>query len=356
MADLFITDIHINKVRHLENVDIPLSQTERKHLILTGINGSGKTSLLEAMRDRLCCDENTAVMIDFNEPFEKKDLICAYMSVKRENPEPPTAIEPVTISGKEQINANVSSKFLKYILFLDYKLYTAKENGDSALIDELTAWFTGFENALRDIYNCPELKLKRDVETLSFRIVLPGREPFRLQEMSDGYKALINIYMELLLRMETTIGCVDYSKPAVVLIDELETHLHLDLQKKALPFLTKMFPNTQFIVSTHSPFVITSLANVVVYDLEKRERLEEDMTEYDADAMVKGYFGQSFHSDELLNSFNRYVELNKETDLSKENTAELIALYKKLIRIPASSPLSTAFDLFERKRKYGSVA
>ena len=51
MQDVFITKIHIDKARHLENVDIAISDTERKHLILTGKNGSGKTSLLEAMRD-----------------------------------------------------------------------------------------------------------------------------------------------------------------------------------------------------------------------------------------------------------------------------------------------------------------
>lgn len=50
MEDIFINHIHINKVRHLENLDIPLSATERQHLILTGRNGSGKTSFLLALK------------------------------------------------------------------------------------------------------------------------------------------------------------------------------------------------------------------------------------------------------------------------------------------------------------------
>lgn len=45
----FLTDIEIRKVRHLENISIPLDKNERKHLILTGKNGSGKTSVLEAV-------------------------------------------------------------------------------------------------------------------------------------------------------------------------------------------------------------------------------------------------------------------------------------------------------------------
>ena len=50
----FITSIHINEVRHLKNIEIKLSPEKRQHLILTGKNGSGKTSVLQAMKDYLC--------------------------------------------------------------------------------------------------------------------------------------------------------------------------------------------------------------------------------------------------------------------------------------------------------------
>lgn len=57
------------------------------------------------------------------------------------------------------------------------------------------------------------------------------------------------------------------------MIDELETHLHVSLQKKILPFLTEFFPNLQFIVTTLSPFILNSIEDVVVYDLEKRNSM-----------------------------------------------------------------------------------
>ena len=47
----FLTSIHINKIFHLENIDIPIDDKEKKHLIITGRNGSGKTSLLNALVD-----------------------------------------------------------------------------------------------------------------------------------------------------------------------------------------------------------------------------------------------------------------------------------------------------------------
>ena len=49
MEKIFISNIKINKVRHLENIEIKLSDQEAKHLIITGKNGSGKTSLLNSI-------------------------------------------------------------------------------------------------------------------------------------------------------------------------------------------------------------------------------------------------------------------------------------------------------------------
>ena len=49
MDQIYITDIKIDHVRHLKNIEIPLSENHMKHLIITGKNGSGKTSLLDAL-------------------------------------------------------------------------------------------------------------------------------------------------------------------------------------------------------------------------------------------------------------------------------------------------------------------
>lgn len=53
MEQLFITDLTIEKVRHLKDISIPLSENRIKHLILTGKNGSGKTSVVDALSDYL---------------------------------------------------------------------------------------------------------------------------------------------------------------------------------------------------------------------------------------------------------------------------------------------------------------
>ncbi|MEA3445606.1 MAG: AAA family ATPase [Bacteroidota bacterium] len=64
--DIFIKSISVNKVRHLKDFTIPISENERKHLILTGKNGSGKTSLLEAIKNYLTLIPKDAI-IEFSD-------------------------------------------------------------------------------------------------------------------------------------------------------------------------------------------------------------------------------------------------------------------------------------------------
>ena len=82
----------------------------------------------------------------------------------------------------------------------------------------------------------------------------------------------------------------DFSVAGIVLIDEIETHLHLELQRRILDLLTSIFPNIQFILSTHSPFIINSVDNAVIYDLEKNLLVENGLSDVPYAGIVEGYF------------------------------------------------------------------
>jgi len=56
-----------------------------------------------------------------------------------------------------------------------------------------------------------------------------------------------------------------------VFIDEIDSHLHVSLQRLILPFFIESFPKVQVIVTTHSPFVLMSSRDILVYDLGKEE-------------------------------------------------------------------------------------
>ncbi|MDR0220419.1 MAG: AAA family ATPase [Lachnospiraceae bacterium] len=79
--------------------------------------------------------------------------------------------------------------------------------------------------------------------------------------MSSGEHALICIFVEIIRQIDRIdIGIALKNATGVVLIDEVDKHLHIKLQKEVLPTLFNLFPNIQFIISSHSPFISMGLA------------------------------------------------------------------------------------------------
>lgn len=90
--------------------------------------------------------------------------------------------------------------------------------------------------------------------------------------MSDGFKAMINIVAEIAYRCIELNGFLGKNAvkqtPGVVLIDELDLYLHPHWQQHVLADLQNAFPKFQFIVTTHSPFIVQSVDtnNIIVLD------------------------------------------------------------------------------------------
>ena len=90
--------------------------------------------------------------------------------------------------------------------------------------------------------------------------------------MSSGEHAIISLFCEL-TRQADNIGIAFEKVTGIVLVDEIDKHLHIKLQKEVLPELIKLFPNVQFIVTSHSPFFNLGLADenddfYKIYDLD----------------------------------------------------------------------------------------
>lgn len=88
-------------------------------------------------------------------------------------------------------------------------------------------------------------------------LVLPGREPMRFEQLSDGYRSMLALGVDMLRWMIAAFP--EAEKPAecpgVVLIDELDAHLHPTWQREIGFWLRAKFPKVQFIIATHSPFL-----------------------------------------------------------------------------------------------------
>lgn len=380
----FISKIQIEKLRHLENLDIILSDNQRQHLLLTGKNGSGKTSLLENLSDclkaavmnkvpnpRKVFDSekflrevaNNGVKIDFNsvEDLEKifsvGEYILAYFPANRKAKiSLANGVENIKLNDNYDIDKDPAENLVKYMVHLKTQQAYARQEKDSKVETDIQNWFDRFENALKILLEDTTLKLEYYYKNYNFLIHQAERLPFGFNELSDGYSSVIQIMSGIMLRMEQnwllkgTLN--EYNFEGIVLIDELETHLHIELQRKILPFLTEFFPRIQFIVSTHSPYILTSVSNATIFDLEKKVTFN-DMSQYSIDNVAEAYFDSEDYSVELEKKFAEYkilLEKNDPTDEERIRRAELRTELKN-INGTLSARIKNEFEELETRRK-----
>ena len=383
----FLTSIHINKIFHLENIDIPIDTNEKKHLIITGKNGSGKTSLLNALVEffQLIRKEKQLNFLELDKEIswvskifdelknknlpknlpqetidavinwknriskrlgkidpefsnltevffniQKDDYIVAYYAARRGSVEYKTPQNPEkpNLKPASDLTKSKQSEFVKFLVDLKIQEALARNENELNAANKIKEWFDNFEKLLCEIFEGSKVSLNFNYKDYSFTINQDGRE-FGFNQLSDGYSAIIDIIADLILKMQNPDSLIRfYEKEGIVLIDEIETHLHLELQRLILPMLTRVFPNIQFIVTTHSPFVLSSIENAVAFDLEKKERLE-DLTEYSYEALAEGYFKVKTESNFLQAKLDRFKELAEKSGRDTAENAEFDSLDKE---------------------------
>jgi predicted ATP-binding protein involved in virulence len=360
MWQIFIKKLKIENVRHLHDIDIPLSENEKKHLILTGKNGSGKTSVIDAMAKYLNCiytaksfptrfesingnNQQCGLNVELN--VEDKDVwalkdkyhfIIAYYRADRVfEAERPKHVEKVDLKDEYGIEEFPRHEFIKYLLDLKVTESLARNNNKIEKAEEIHNWFDKFESLLKQIFDDQSLSLIFDEETFEFHISQNGRELFDFNTLSSGYQAVLDIVLDLIMRMgNQTHRTFNFDIAGIVLIDEIDAHLHLEMQKNIMPLLTTIFPNVQFVVTTHSPFILNSIDNAVIYDLENRTLVENGLQDIPYDGIVEGYFGAKTLSNTLNKKFERYKELSKKDNWSDDEVYELQQLELYLDEIP----------------------
>lgn len=411
MKEYFISEIDIEKLYHLSDIKIKLDSNKRQHLLLTGKNGSGKTSLLLEIEKflRAINDEKLSQVFDqyptwINEAKKKvlsassdsekyaadKDLkqclgflkkysdgvqinlnqyeglemmyhngkfITAYFPSERKAQfMRPNGVENITLENTYGIDESAGDILLKYMVHLKTQQAYARNEGDQTTANQIQKWFDRFDSALQILLDEESIHIEYDYKKYDFKIRQNGREPFSFNELSDGYSSVIYIVSDLILRMDKNWLLEDkiseYDYQGIVLIDELETHLHIELQKKIFPFLTKFFPKIQFIVTTHSPYILNSISNAKAYDLERQVELD-NLSGFSSDDLAEGYFEADAYSDELKNSLNRYEELCLRNGLTEDERAERaeIRIKFKNISTELSGVAKERFEDIERRRK-----
>lgn len=116
----------------------------------------------------------------------------------------------------------------------------------------------------------------KDVSSEGVRFVDGNGSQVPVENLSDGYRSVLSMTFELIRQLTATYGASVFSQdgskvivPGVVLIDEIDAHLHPTWQLKVGYWFRNHFPSLQFIVSTHSPLVCHAATNGSVFRLPR---------------------------------------------------------------------------------------
>ena len=246
---------------------------------------------------------------------------------------------------------------------------------------EFFKWFYAMENEeLREKkerrdwdYQLPELKAVRKaiermapgvsdprikLRPLRFAVSLDSEvgkpEELALDQLSGGYRIVLALAADLARRMAQ--GNPHLADPleseAVVLIDEVDLHLHPKWQQRILVDLRRTFPNTQFIVSTHSPQVLTTVPPEQIVELRREEgrivAVRPPAPTFGAEAgdvlftVMRVDERPAAEHNEFVKKLDEYLRL---VDDGRGRSEEAITLRSELENLSARDPALDAADM-----------
>lgn len=384
-----IEKVHIKNIKGIKDLELSFRKDDKilDVIVLAGVNGSGKTTILEAIKDffgnkNVNYDEleKSNINLDiFFEDFEKnnieeaeknckdkyehklKELFYAlrdYEYNRKNNGEyysyliakffenPPKIIyvpaenkfEEIqtysTTLSKEYkfintINSNVISDIPSYIATRRNYLATIEED---LTMKEITNKVVNEINGIFDILEL-DVKLKgfsKNEKTMPVFENSAGEE-FDINDLSSGEK-------QLFLRT-LSIKMLE-PKNSIILIDEPELSLHPKWQQRIIEVYKKIGENNQIIVATHSPHILGSVSNENIFILYRNENGKIEAKTGDelyssygqpVDRVLKDIMGlKSVRTPKIDRDIQ---ELRKFVDENKYETDEFIEKYNKLLKI-----------------------
>ena len=162
---------------------------------------------------------------------------------------------------------------------------------------------------------------------------------YRFEELGYGYQCMLAWIFDFSKRMFDRYPHSDnpLKEAAVVIIDEIDLHLHPKWQSSLLHDLSEFFPNTQFIVSTHSPLIVQSIEGINLYVLKRDKETNGIIAERKENTNWEGWQMEEILG-EIMDVDNCYTseQLKKEMDefdeaVSDDKVEQAEAIYKKLI-------------------------
>jgi hypothetical protein len=387
---LYISQIQLTDIRPFKTLSFGLHSQDEGPLswgLILGDNGTGKTTLLRSIAMGLCdAASASALLKDIPGETIREGANAATIRVELaqswSSPEPRLSIETTLTKGQGgnvEVSQKTSPEAFPWdkIFVCGYgagrSVYGIEDYEKYSTVDAVYSLFS-YDIALQN----PELALYRlnrfsnieidDILQQIDRILMLPAGSTRLTKtgisisgpwgsfkpsgaVGDGYKATLSLIADLFgwWSMFQKDDIINTDLQGIILIDELEQHLHPRWQQSIIRLLHARFPKMQFLVTTHSP--ICAIGTAALKDSEcelillrqvgecvqgvanlkppRRQRADQVLTSY--------LFGlEGTRSDDLARDINRYSSLKGRQELTQDEQAEFSELQARLNKVLGS--------------------
>ena len=253
----------------------------------------------ELKKDNTQVSELNNIETQLSDLEKKKEVIQEIISGLKSNE------ETVLYDSLAKINAEIEDKKIEINHFLirsDVLASSVSKGVNTQLeyVRNAIESFTNFESIRIRRLNKPTMTVEKDGEELD------------VNQLSQGEKSLLALIGDIARRLVILNPSLDnpLDGEGVVMIDEVDLHLHPKWQHDLIDKLVATFPNVQFILTTHSPHVISDRADILVYSLDDGELTQvPNIYGEDVNTVLSKVFDVPIRDPKAQKDFDKVAEL-----------------------------------------------
>lgn len=247
--------------------------------------------------------------------------------------------------GEEKINFRSFFEWFKEREDIENENYRNNSSRSFVSDHQLDAVRLALESTMTGYSN---LHVRRSPRAI---LISKGGEEFNFSELSDGEKCYITLVGDIARRMAMANPQLQKAldAPAIVMIDEIDLHLHPSWQQNVVENLTKAFPNVQFVITTHSPFIISSMRKtvdnqMVVLNNGELSRMDKDVYGAAVEDVLFGVFGlETVRTPEVQSRINHIWKMLQTPSFDNDQVEKEIEWLRKNMDI--SDSIFARFEL-----------
>jgi len=246
---------------YIKQIEIDALWSGKKHIlwtldphvnILSGINGVGKSTILNKVFKSICTNGDLVnhLLKGVHITAEPADATHVRFDIIRSLDSPMLDNETLNLVDTRIRSAldfqlyHLQRKYLDYQVNIGNRIITELQQGNTDAAQHLSQSKTRFQDMVDDLFEETGKKIVRTENEIRFSQIGETLVPYQL---SSGEKQMLAILLTVL---------VEDQQPYVLFMDEPEVSLHIEWQKRLIELIVELNPNVQIILTTHSPAVI----------------------------------------------------------------------------------------------------